>query len=87
VPRGLEDHTDKPQEADGQSEAATRKLSPSLAASQNSEQLCFELSEIVSARPKLSPEIRNAILMLLRAVKRDRRRGPLVSAESGAAPI
>ena len=40
-----------------------------LEASQNSEQLCFELSEVVSVWPKLSSEVCHAILTLLRVTR------------------
>jgi hypothetical protein len=38
-------------------------------ASSDAERLCRELAELVSAWPKLAPEIRNAVLTLLRAEK------------------
>jgi hypothetical protein len=43
------------------------KLHPSSIASPDAERLCRELAEIVAAWPKLLPEIRVAILTLLRA--------------------
>jgi hypothetical protein len=72
VPRGgLEVPKNESEEVESQRESASEKPPASLGASQNSEQLCFELSEIVSAWPMLSVEIRNAILTLLRAVKQN----------------
>jgi hypothetical protein len=67
LPAGIQ--PDKTQEAGTQSEGTSEKPLPSLGASQNSEQFCSELSEIVSAWPEFSPEIRNAVLTLLRAAK------------------
>jgi hypothetical protein len=70
VPRGgLEVPKNESEAVESQGESASEKPSASLGASQNSEQLCFELSEIVSAWPKLSSKIRNAILTLLRAAQ------------------
>jgi len=70
VPRGgLEGPQGDPHVAGNQTEAHSEKPSPSLPASQNPEQLCSELSEIVSAWPSLSLGIRGAVLTLLRAVK------------------
>jgi len=48
---------------------ASEKAPPPAGTSQNPEQLGSELSEIVSARPKLSSEIRDAVLTRLRAAK------------------
>ena len=45
------------------------KPGPSSIASPDAERLCRELAELVAAWPKLRPEIRLAILTLLRAAK------------------
>jgi hypothetical protein len=73
VPRGLEVPQNDSENADAKRESASEKPPASLGASPNSEQLCFELSEVVSAWPKLSSEIRNAVLTLLRAAKQSGR--------------
>ena len=80
----LEGQTEESQGVDAQTKGPPEKPPASLGASQNSEQLCFELSEVVSALrlaavlvpphvggwPKLSPEIRSAILTLLRVARK-----------------
>jgi len=70
VPRGgLEGQTAESQGADTQTKGAPEKSPPPAGTSQNPEQLCSELSEIVSAWPKLPPDLRNAILTFLRIAK------------------
>jgi hypothetical protein len=66
---GLEGPQNETEEVESKGNGATEKPPASIGASQISGQLCFELSEVVSAWPKLSPEMRNAILTLLRAAK------------------
>jgi hypothetical protein len=70
VQKGLEGQPAGSQGAGTQPEATGEKSPASLGASQNPEQLCSELSEIVSAWPKLSPESRNAAIALLCATRK-----------------
>ena len=71
VPRGgLEGPENESEAVESKGESASEKPPVSLGASQNSEQLCSELSEVVSSWPKLSPEIRRAFLMFLRTARR-----------------
>jgi hypothetical protein len=70
VPRGrLEPKEAASEEVVCSGQSETRNPMPSLGASQNAGKLGLEMAEIVSAWPNLAPEIREAILILLRAAK------------------
>jgi hypothetical protein len=68
-PRGLERPTAPAEAAGPKKECAGEKSTSPPAAPQSGGTLGLEMAEVVSAWPKLPPEIRVAILTLLRAAK------------------
>jgi len=65
---GFEGSEESSQQADAKDKSTAKKPTASLEASQNSAQLCAELAEVVATWPRLTREIRGAVLALLHCI-------------------
>ena len=66
-PRGLEPPEEKTEEAEDEDRCKSENSAPSSIASRNPGKISPELAQVVATWPKLGPEVRVAILTLIRA--------------------